>query len=150
MTLRRRVRLESLTYGGRFMLIPSRRPRFGRILDVVAITLLLTVFAGLAVYHYRRLDRGQEDAELAKELAGQKFDNPSHANDWPQWRGPNRNGVSTESILTAWPADGPKRRWEAKVGEGFASVAVANGRVYTIFQECGNEAVVCWNAGNGA
>ena len=42
--------------------------------------------------------------------------------EWPQWLGPNRDGVSTETdILTNWPAGGPKVVWEAKTGAGFAS-----------------------------
>src|SRR5438105_3285006 len=105
------------------MLIHSRRPRFGRLLDVVAVTLLFAVFAGLAVYHYRRLDLTNEDLELVNELAKQKFAEPTvnpdrrplieqkrgglRELDWPQWRGPNRNGVSPEKISTDWPADGP-------------------------------------------
>lgn len=58
----------------------------------------------------------------------------SSPGDWPQWRGPNRDGVSTETgLLTAWPKDGPKLLWEAKgAGRGYASLAVAGGRIYTL------------------
>lgn len=35
--------------------------------------------------------------------------------EWPQWRGPNRDGVSTESgLLKNWPEGGPKLLWEIK------------------------------------
>jgi len=56
------------------------------------------------------------------------------AADWPQWRGPNRDGVSTETgILDEWPEGGPKLLWKATgVGAGFSSVSVANGRIYTM------------------
>ena len=51
---------------------------------------------------------------------------------WPQWRGANRDGVSTESGWQAsWPAEGPKRLWEAQVDRGMSSFAVVDGRVYT-------------------
>src|SRR5688572_25809539 len=53
---------------------------------------------------------------------------------WPQWRGPNRDGVSTETgLLRAWPAAGPTLAWKASgLGSGFSSVSVVNGRVFTM------------------
>lgn len=53
--------------------------------------------------------------------------------DWPGWRGPRRDGVSTETgLLTSWPAAGPPKRWTASgLGAGFSSVAVSQGRVFT-------------------
>jgi hypothetical protein len=55
------------------------------------------------------------------------------AGDWVRWRGPNLNGISSETgWLANWPDDGPRRLWKAKVGTGFSSIAVANGKVYTI------------------
>ena len=55
------------------------------------------------------------------------------AADWPQWRGPNRDGISTETgLLKQWPDGGPKLLWTAKgIGVGFASVAIADGLIYT-------------------
>jgi outer membrane protein assembly factor BamB len=54
--------------------------------------------------------------------------------DWPQWRGPNRDGISTESgLLKQWPADGPPLAWKAAgLGEGYSSVSVAGGRIFTM------------------
>src|SRR5882724_6624682 len=53
------------------------------------------------------------------------------AEDWPQWRGPNRDGVWGETgILQTFPADGLKVRWRVPAGWGFASPVVAQGRVY--------------------
>lgn len=56
------------------------------------------------------------------------------AADWPQWRGPHRDGVSTESgFLKVWPKEGPTLVWEAKgAGRGYSSMAVAAGKVYTV------------------
>jgi len=55
------------------------------------------------------------------------------AGDWPQWRGPRRDGVSTASDWAAtWPASGPKVLWKASVGEGFSGPAVVGERVYTM------------------
>ncbi len=55
------------------------------------------------------------------------------AADWPQWRGPNRDGLSAEKgLLKEWPQAGPELLWTAKgLGEGFASVAIADGLIYT-------------------
>jgi len=55
------------------------------------------------------------------------------AADWPQWRGPNRDGVSAEKgWMTKWPEKGPKVLWKAYVHGGYSSFAVVGGRVYTM------------------
>ncbi len=56
------------------------------------------------------------------------------AADWPQFRGPNRDGVSAEGgLLKAWPADGPALVWTATgLGRGYSSVSVVGDRVYTL------------------
>lgn len=53
---------------------------------------------------------------------------------WPQWRGPQRDGVSTETgLLQSWPAGGPPRLFAATgLGAGFSSVSIANGRIFTM------------------
>jgi outer membrane protein assembly factor BamB len=56
---------------------------------------------------------------------------PAPAADWPQFRGPNRDGVSPETgLLRAWPAGGPKVVWSTPVGQGYAAAAIHGGRVY--------------------
>jgi outer membrane protein assembly factor BamB len=53
------------------------------------------------------------------------------ADDWTQWRGPQRTGISAETAWSdAWTS--PKTAWKADVGTGFSSFAVAAGRAYTI------------------
>jgi len=54
--------------------------------------------------------------------------------NWPQWRGPNRDGVSTETgLLGDWPASGPPLAWKATgLGAGFSSVSVTAGRIFTM------------------
>jgi outer membrane protein assembly factor BamB len=54
--------------------------------------------------------------------------------NWPQWRGPERTGVSAETgLLASWPQGGPPRIWAASgLGAGFSSVAVAGGRIFTM------------------
>lgn len=54
------------------------------------------------------------------------------AADWPQWRGPHRNGVSKETgLLPQWPKVGPKLLWQLKdIGFGYSTPAVAGDRLY--------------------
>jgi len=55
------------------------------------------------------------------------------AEDWPQWLGPNREPVWRETnILERFPADGPKLRWKRDIGGGYASPAIAAGRVFVM------------------
>jgi outer membrane protein assembly factor BamB len=65
------------------------------------------------------------------------------ASDWPQFRGPDRDGLSKETgLLKSWPAGGPKLAWKASnLGEGHAAPSVANGRVYGMGRR-GNDEVV--------
>ena len=52
--------------------------------------------------------------------------------DWPQWRGPNGDGISSETGWTTdWPEDGPPKLWESDLGKGYSTVAVVGGRIYT-------------------
>jgi outer membrane protein assembly factor BamB len=69
------------------------------------------------------------------------------AADWPQWRGPNREGVSSEKVK--WPAGGPKVIWKASVGTGFSSVSVSHGRVYTMGNEGEKDTIWCLDAAKG-
>src|SRR5271170_2737587 len=51
--------------------------------------------------------------------------------DWPQWLGPQRDGVWRETgVLDKFPKGGPKVRWRVAVGGGYAGPAVANGKVF--------------------
>ncbi|HZT82920.1 MAG TPA: PQQ-binding-like beta-propeller repeat protein [Gemmataceae bacterium] len=64
------------------------------------------------------------------------------AADWPQFLGPTRNGVSTETgLLQTWGKDGPPKLWERKVGAGFAGPVVSGGRLI-LFHRVGDEEVV--------
>lgn len=70
--------------------------------------------------------------------------------DWPNWRGPNHNGISTETgWLKAWKEGKVKRLWRASVGIGFSSIAVAGGRAYTMGNDAGKDTVYCFDAGTG-
>jgi outer membrane protein assembly factor BamB len=68
---------------------------------------------------------------------------PSVSYDWPQWRGPTRDGVSHETGLRKrWPEEGPPVAWQAKnLGGGYSAPAVAGGRVFGMSYR-GNDEVV--------
>ena len=68
------------------------------------------------------------------------------ATDWPHWRGPHRDGISRE---TDWTATPPRRVWQARVGTGFSSVSVADGRVYTMGNARNKDTVFCLNEKTG-
>lgn len=72
------------------------------------------------------------------------------ADDWPHWRGPERNGISAEKgWLDRWPAEGPRVVWKAEVGAGFSSFAVAQGRVFTLGNAQDKDTVFCFEAETG-
>ncbi len=71
--------------------------------------------------------------------------------DWPQWRGPNRDAVSTETgLLKDWPDDGPPLLWTAKgLGRGMSSVSVADGRIFTMGNRGGKVHLIALDAEKG-
>jgi WD40 repeat protein len=74
------------------------------------------------------------------------------ADDWPQWRGPNRDGVWREKgILTAIPESGLNVRWRAKIGNGYSGPVVAGGRVFLTDHQLRPEVerVLCFEEATG-
>lgn len=71
--------------------------------------------------------------------------------DWPQWRGPKRDGVSAEKgLLKDWPSGGPAVAWRATgAGDGYSSFSVVNGRLYTLGARGGTEYVMAFDAATG-
>ena len=71
--------------------------------------------------------------------------------DWPQWRGPNRDGISKETgLLKQWPAEGPPLVWKASgAGGGYSSFSVANGKLYTMGLRGEREYVVAFDVATG-
>jgi outer membrane protein assembly factor BamB len=89
------------------------------------------------------------------------------ADSWPQWLGPQRDGVWREKgILEKFPEGGPKRIWRVELGAGYSGPAVAGGRVFVMDRQVpaeipkpksvfeasqipGNERVLCFNEADG-
>ena len=71
--------------------------------------------------------------------------------NWPQWRGPNRDGISEETgLLKQWPAEGPPLVWKATgAGRGYSSFSIANGKLYTLGLRGDREFVVAFDVATG-
>jgi outer membrane protein assembly factor BamB len=70
--------------------------------------------------------------------------------DWPQFRGPHRDGTSPETGLAgAWPQEGPPVVWQKKVGAGYSGPVVAGERVIGFHRLGDNDIVECWGAAKG-
>lgn len=71
--------------------------------------------------------------------------------DWPQWRGVNRDGKSAErGLLKSWPQGGPKLAWQTSgAGEGYSSFSVAGGKLYTLGARGGTEYVMAFDEATG-
>ena len=73
------------------------------------------------------------------------------ADDWPQWRGPNRDGISRETgLLQAWPSAGPKRVWLSRdIGIGYSAPVVAGGKILIMGTKDGKEQLFAKEAKGG-
>jgi len=89
------------------------------------------------------------------------------ADDWPQWLGPQRDGVWRESgVLEKFPDGGAPRRWRVELGAGYSGPSVVDGRVYVMDRLVptnaptpknafdmsripGNERILCFNEPDG-
>jgi outer membrane protein assembly factor BamB len=77
------------------------------------------------------------------------FAAPARAQDWPQWRGPNRDGIARDvKVPDTWPK-AVTEEWKVEVGEGIASPVVAGGKVYAFVRQKDAELVLCLDAATG-
>src|SRR4051794_23877068 len=104
---------------------------------------LIALGVGLRLLHSR--PRFVPDALLLDEVAGvELLDDPAPAgSDWPQWRGPNRDGVTSfPGLLREWDGT-PKVLHRVKGGEGYSSFAVRGDLTWTMADQDGREALIC-------
>jgi outer membrane protein assembly factor BamB len=75
----------------------------------------------------------------------------AHGADWPQWRGPNRDDVSTEAgLLKSWPEGGPPRSWLfEKCGVGYSGPAIVGDRLYIMGARDGDDQLITLNSQTG-
>jgi outer membrane protein assembly factor BamB len=71
--------------------------------------------------------------------------------DWPQWRGPNHDNVSTETgLLKSWPPGGPKLLWtSSEAGLGYSGPAIVGDRLYTLGSDQSQDFVMAFDVASG-
>ncbi len=71
--------------------------------------------------------------------------------NWPQWHGPNRDNISTETgLLQQWPESGPPLEWQVQgIGEGVTSVSISNGRICTVGYQADSEYAIALDQQSG-
>ena len=72
--------------------------------------------------------------------------------DWPQWRGPERTGLSKETgLLKDWPSEGPKQAWKITgLGDGYSTPSISAGRVYLLGTKGNDEYMICLEEKDGS
>ena len=74
----------------------------------------------------------------------------AQSSDWTQWGGPHRNFISeTKGLAPSWPATGPRRLWDRKLGEGYSAIAVEAGMLFTMYRKGDNEVAIALDAATG-
>jgi outer membrane protein assembly factor BamB len=133
---------------------------------VASVAIVVLLVGGVVAFTKLDLERRRYDPERMAKLSEAQLSPAQFASterdDWPQWRGPNRDGLSPATGLsTSWPADGPRVVWKKHIGRGFSSLAIAGRRLYTMDEESpteaaeksstvpSQEAVVCLDAKTG-
>jgi outer membrane protein assembly factor BamB len=95
------------------------------------------------------LPRGAEGADTK---AGSKSRLASYpVGQWPQWRGPERDGKSQETgLLKTWPEEGPPLLWKVDgLGRGFSSVAIAGDKIFTMGDRKGGAVLIALSLADG-
>lgn len=107
-----------------------------------------------------RVDQQYVREELARRRAAKAEETPvaiqnggssSSSDDWPQWRGPHRDGMSRSTgLLDEWPEAGPPLLWKVSgMGNGWSSVAVTGGKIYTLGKRRGTVELICLDEKDG-
>src|SRR6185437_14702186 len=90
-------------------------------------------------------------AGLVSSLAARAPAPKANRHDWPEWRGPNHDNVSTETgLLKNWPKNGPKLLWTSTdAGLGYSGPAIVGDRLYTLGSDQSNDFVIAIDTRTG-
>jgi len=70
--------------------------------------------------------------------------------EWPQWGGPQRNFKSdAKGLATSWPSTGPRKLWSRDLGDGYSSIIVDGGKLYTMYRQGEQDIVIALDAKAG-
>jgi outer membrane protein assembly factor BamB len=120
-----------------------------RITIGVAVAAVLVIAGSLFVMWRRGAFTSLPDTKVGTRTT---YGGPSTrpAEEWPQWRGPRRDGISHETgLLTQIPPEGLKQLWSADVGIGYSSPIAADGVVYLFSLHGGRETLTAFDANSG-
>lgn len=74
----------------------------------------------------------------------------ANASDWPEWGGPERSGVASDrNLIDGWPESQPPIRWRIKLGQGYSSFAIRDGKAFTQYQDLFGQYLTCLNLATG-
>jgi len=107
---------------------------FPHVLNRATVLAVIVLICGIA----------GDSAAVAAELAAE-------TGNWPQWRGPNRDGISTDTgLLQDWSEQEPVLVWQSEgFGSGYASVSVVGDRIYTTGNFAEGQCVVAAKLSDG-
>ena len=123
---------------------------------VCASLAALLVVAGLLSFPVVSAQTAKVQAKTKARAAANSATNlamlEAQRGDWSRWRGANGDGISYETgLLDSWPEEGPPLHWRVKgAGGGYASVAVAGGKIFTMGAKGGKNTIVCMSVDDGS
>ncbi|MEL6107741.1 MAG: PQQ-binding-like beta-propeller repeat protein [Planctomycetota bacterium] len=108
---------------------------------------------GIVTMHLSKLSKEDRAYVIEhRESAGASGASPDSGTDWPQWRGPGRDGKSAEvGLAESWPSGGPELLWTATgLGQGFSTPSVVGDRVYVLGTSGDTEQLFALDANGGS
>ncbi len=89
-------------------------------------------------------------SSFSGESSSGNLENPTSKTDWPGIRGPNWNGISSETgLVESWPHDGPPVLWTRELGQGYSAFVAWSDRITTQYQTLQGQYVACLEADSG-
>ena len=133
------------------------RPSPRRLMLLAGVLLVIGMLGALAYLRWATilgwLDDERVNQAAVEDLRSATLPTPTAATPdigWPQWRGPNRDGVAPAGPLNPdWTEGRPRRLWVTPCGHGYASLAVVGGRVYGHDFRDNAERIFCLDAETG-
>lgn len=112
------------------------------------VVMLLSLSLGCSSEQSRDLGAAEFVSSPPAQVVSPSFET---GGDWPNFLGPDRNGVSGDTgLLVEWPEEGPPLVWEREIGEGYGAPVIADGKLVFFHRVGNNEVVECVSAVDGS